>query len=84
MILASLKFCGILQSSDLIRLEMYNELNGLNDQGVARVISECQGLFYVLIGRHPQEIDFETMLILWRISSQCISKMYRRATLRAE
>ena len=63
---------------------MYNEINGLNDQGVARVMSDCQGPFYVLIGRHPQGIDFETMLILWRVSSRYISKMYRRATLRAE
>ena len=84
MILASLKVCGILRCCDLIRLEMYNELNGLNGHGVARVMSECQGPFYVLIRRHPQEIDFETMLILWRISSRYRSKMYRRKTLRAE
>ena len=57
---------------------MFEVLNGIDDEDVRKVLDEQQKVFYVLMGKHPNDTPIESMIKIWLVPSKYISKMYRR------
>ena len=61
-----------------IRTEMFALINAIDDVYVKDVIADQQDLIYVIMGKHPAGIPFESVSKIWLVSSWYVSKMYRR------
>ena len=61
-----------------IRTVMFALINAIDDVYVKDVIAEQQDLFYIIIGKHPAGIPFESVSNILLVSSWYISKIYRR------
>ena len=59
------------------RSEMRDVLNAIDDPEVQRVISEPQEFFNVVMGKHPENTPFESMIKLWAITGRYITRMYK-------
>ena len=49
----------------------------IDDPEVQRVISEPQEFFNVVMGKHPENTPFESMIKLWAITGRYITRMYK-------
>ena len=57
----------------------YNTTIGnIEDEQVNQVIQQNGDLLSVLMGKHPDDAPFETMIKIWPISSKYIANMYRK------
>ena len=57
---------------------MYNELRAPNDILITMVLDRSQELFHIFMGKHPNDIEFADMMIVWLISGYHISNMCNR------
>ena len=48
---------------------MFEVLNSIEEKLVQDVLKEQQKVLYVLMGKHPVEVPFESMTKIWLISS---------------
>ena len=62
------------------RVEMYRQLRTIDSETVRNVLNDPQNIFHTLMGRHPEQMSFESMTEIWLISGHIISQMYARAT----
>ena len=60
--------------------EMLEMIGNIEDEQVNQVIQQNGDLLSVLMGKHPDDAPFETMVKIWAISSKYIANMYRRVT----
>ena len=58
---------------------MLNELSDLRCAEVNNILSEAATVFPHLMGKQPQNVDFEVMYKFWIIAASHISNMYTRA-----
>ena len=63
------------------RTEMWDVLHNIDDIFVQNVISDPLEFFYIIMGKHPINVPFESMVKLWTVSGQYIARMYKHATL---
>ena len=61
-----------------IRSEMCDVLKAVDDPVVQQVLSEPLEFFNVIMGKHPADAPFESMIKLWLITSRYITRMYRQ------
>ena len=61
-----------------IRSEMCDVLKAIDDPVVQQVLSEPLEFFYVIMGKHPIDAPFESMIKLWMVTSRYITRMYRQ------
>ena len=59
---------------------MFNELNKLDNPEVNDILSKPAEVFLCLMGKHPEDISFDSMYALWTISAKYISGIYKRVT----
>ena len=62
-----------------IRSEMWDVLKAIEDRYVQNLILEPLEYFYVIMGKHPEEVPFESMLKIWLVSSRYITQIYKSA-----
>ena len=60
-----------------IRREMYEVIYAIEDDHVKTFLLVQQVTFFILIGKHPPDIPFQSIVKIWLISSHCITMMYR-------
>ena len=60
-----------------IRSEMWDVLKAIEDRFVQNILLEPLEYFYVIMGKHPEEIPFESMLKIWLVSSRYITQIYK-------
>ena len=59
-----------------IRSEMFAVINSIDDDYVKDISAGQHDLFYVLMGKHPDGIPFESVSKIWLVSCRYVSKMY--------
>ena len=66
-------------ASEDIKSEKFDVINSVDDEHVKTIMLDQQELFYILTGKHPPELPFESMSKILVISSRYryISRMYR-------
>ena len=60
---------------------MLNEMSDLKCTDIDNILSEAATTFPILMGKHPQNVEFEVMYKFWVIAARHISKMYSRTVL---
>ena len=58
---------------------MYNELESRNVTEIDHLLMRNHEVFYYLMGKHPDDVSFEIMTVVWAISARHISKIYLSA-----
>ena len=58
---------------------LYDALNLLRTETSARVLNDPQNYFPILMGKQPEYATFHEMVEIWMITSDHISKIYKRA-----
>ena len=53
-----------------IKSEMFDIINAIEDENVQRNMNETDDLFNIIMGKHPMEIPFDSMLKIWLVSSR--------------
>ena len=61
-----------------IRNNMYNKIRQMSEVGVDNVMDESQNLFHVLMGKHPNNIPFESMIGIWKVADRLVAYVYRK------
>ena len=61
-----------------MRNEMFPVINVIDDVYVRDILAEQQDIFYVMMGKHPPGVPFESVANIWLVSCRYIAKMYRR------
>ena len=61
-----------------IKSEMFDVLSAIDDEHVSNVLQDQQNVYYVLLGKHPKGVPFDSMVKIWLVSSHYITRMYRR------
>ena len=59
---------------------MLDVINNLEDENVSRIFTQTGHLLSSLMGKHPDDAPFKTMVNIWAVSSKYISNMYRQVT----
>ena len=70
---------AIIKTEPRTRIEMYRELRNLDDHEIDMILDNPQEIFPTIMGKHPENIPFQTMLMMWEITSDHIAEMYKRA-----
>ena len=64
--------------TELIKGEMFEVLSAIDDDHVSNALQDQHNIFYILMGKHPPDVPFDSMLKIWLVSSHYIPRMYRR------
>ena len=59
--------------------ELFAALSLLNSEAAIRVVQDPSNYFHVIMGKHPENADFQEMIEIWMLSGSIISKLYRSA-----
>ena len=65
------------------QLKMNAMIVNLNNESATQVLNDSQNFFFTIMGKQPDGISFESMIDIWLIAGECVSRMYKR-TLRGE
>ena len=57
-------------------------LLAIDDLFIQEILKEPSEFFDVIMGIHPENVPFESMLKLWIVTSRYISQMYKQAVKR--
>ena len=58
---------------------MFNELEAVENTEIAELLRDHGNVFLYLMGKHPANVSFDTMYVLWSISAKHISAIYKMA-----
>ena len=58
---------------------MFNELEAVENAEIAELLRDHGNVFLYLMGKHPANVSFDTMYVLWSISAKHISTIYKMA-----
>ena len=58
---------------------VYNSLDQMDNNVASRVANDTQNYFHIIMGKHPMYATFQSMVDIWLLTGECISKIYRRA-----
>ena len=58
--------------TEKIKFEMFEVINAIDDDHVMALMLEHQDVFYILMGKHPPNIPFQSMIKIWLVSSHYI------------
>ena len=61
-----------------IKGEMLEVFSAIDDDHVSNALQDQQNIFYILMGKHPPDVPFDSMVKIWLVSSHYIPRMYRR------
>ena len=61
------------------RQDLYDAIGGLNNDTSDRILREAQNYFQVIMGKQPEYATFQSMLEIWILTGERISRMYRKA-----
>ena len=61
-----------------IKGEMFEVLSAIDDDHVSNALQDQQNIFYILMGKHPPDVPFDSMVKIWLVSSHYIPRTYRR------
>ena len=59
--------------------ELFDALSRLNSEAAGIVVNDPPSYFHVIMGRHPENADFQEMIEIWMLSGSFISKLYLSA-----
>ena len=65
---------------DDITAGLFASLSRLNSEAARRVVRDPANYFSTIMGKHPENADFQEMIEVWMISGSLISKLYMSAT----
>ena len=63
-----------------IKSEMFDMIFAIDDEIVQNVMNESDDVFSIIMGKHPVETPFDSMLKIWLVSSKYITSIYRTIT----
>ena len=63
-----------------IKSEMFDMIYAIDDENVKNVMNESDDVFSIIMGKHPVETPFDSMLKIWLVSSKYITYIYRTIT----
>ena len=58
------------------RCKMHDDTRQLGLEGMKTILGRPQEIFYVLMGNHPIDIQFEVMILFWFVTGMHIVSMY--------
>ena len=58
---------------------MLEEMEGVRNTEISYILSDHCNLFLYLMGKHPDNVSFDSMYIVWSISAKHISAIYKKA-----
>ena len=61
------------------KMNMLKEMEEVESYEISNLLNEHGRLFLYLMGKHPDNVSFESMYIFWSISAKHISVIYKKA-----
>ena len=61
------------------RSKMYSELQNIHGTNIEDMFHSPRETYLALMGKHPPDMPFDVMLLVWTISSKHISGIYKKA-----
>ena len=59
--------------------KLYESLDQMDNDVASRVANDTQNYFHIIMDKHPKYATFQSMVDIWLLTGECISKIYRRA-----
>ena len=78
LLLCSYKYARQTFYSD-VSTELFGALSNLNCEAAGIVVNDPTSYFQVIMGKHPENADFQEMVEIWMLSGSFISKLYLSA-----
>ena len=64
-------------SKEVDKSSMPSESNDLGNNENITLMKKPHELFYSLMGKHPADLSFEAMSIIWQLSAKHITRIYK-------
>ena len=58
---------------------LYESLGRMGSDVASRVANDAQNYFHIIMGKQPEYATFQSMVDIWLLTGECISKIYRCA-----